>query len=83
LVVSTTNAIGLGDVAAVQALIPDFPVLAVEIAPGKGGISSTDNRVSPVRTGPPSTRFRPKILDPISSNRNNTQDFFPTLSVES
>ena len=42
LVVSTTNAIGLGDVAAVQALIPDFPVLAVEIAPGKGGISSTD-----------------------------------------
>lgn len=31
LVVSTTNAIGLADIAAVQALIPDFPVLVVDI----------------------------------------------------
>ena len=31
IVVSTTNAIGLADFAAVQALIPDFPVLAVDI----------------------------------------------------
>jgi bifunctional enzyme CysN/CysC len=48
LVVSTTNAIGLGDVAAVQALIPDFPVLAVEITPDKeGGLSSADLRLTP------------------------------------
>jgi bifunctional enzyme CysN/CysC len=33
LVVSTTNAIGLADVAAVRALIPDFPVLTVDIQP--------------------------------------------------
>jgi bifunctional enzyme CysN/CysC len=32
-VVSTTNAIGLADVAAVQALIPDFPVLTVLVDP--------------------------------------------------
>jgi bifunctional enzyme CysN/CysC len=32
LVVSTTNSIGLADVAAVQALISDFPVLSVEIS---------------------------------------------------
>jgi len=31
LVISTTNSIGLADFSAVQALIPDFPVLAVEI----------------------------------------------------
>jgi hypothetical protein len=45
LVVSTTNAIGLADVAAVQALIPDFPVLAVEITPEGGGLSSADLRL--------------------------------------
>ena len=33
LVVSTTNSIGLADVAAVQALIPDFPVFVVHIDP--------------------------------------------------
>jgi bifunctional enzyme CysN/CysC len=42
LVVSTTNAIGLADFAAVQALIPDFPVLAVEIDPTGKTVSSTD-----------------------------------------
>jgi len=42
LVVSTTNAIGLGDVAAVQALVPDFPVLVVEVDPSKSGIGDTD-----------------------------------------
>jgi bifunctional enzyme CysN/CysC len=37
LVISTTNAIGLADVVAVEALLPDFPVLTVEIrAPGAG-----------------------------------------------
>jgi bifunctional enzyme CysN/CysC len=31
IVVSTTNSIGLADFAAVQALIPDFPVIAIEV----------------------------------------------------
>ena len=42
LVISTTNAIGLADFAVVQALIPDFPILAVEIEPSKGAVSSAD-----------------------------------------
>src|SRR5207248_487616 len=33
IVISTTNAIGLADFAAVQTLIPDFPVLTVHIDP--------------------------------------------------
>src|SRR6185295_7481311 len=33
LVISTTNTIGLADFAAVQAVIPDYPVLAVDINP--------------------------------------------------
>jgi bifunctional enzyme CysN/CysC len=63
LVVSTTNAIGLGDVAAVQALIPDFPVLAVEIT-GEGG--NLFNRHAPHRARN-RTGFRPKshrFIDP-------------------
>lgn len=32
LVVSTTNAIGLADLSAVQALIPDFPIIAIEVS---------------------------------------------------
>lgn len=31
LVISTTNSIGLADVAAVQALVPDFPVLVIDV----------------------------------------------------
>ncbi len=42
LVVSTTNAIGLADVAAVQALVPDFPVIAIEIEPGDKKLRSGD-----------------------------------------
>lgn len=42
LVVSTTNAIGLADFASVQALIPDFPVLAIEIDPTGKAVSSSD-----------------------------------------
>src|SRR5262249_15116738 len=38
IVVSTTNAIGLADVAAVQALIPDFQTVVVDLDPsGAGG----------------------------------------------
>jgi bifunctional enzyme CysN/CysC len=42
IVVSTTNAIGLADFAAVQALIPDFPVLAIEVDPTGKAVSSSD-----------------------------------------
>jgi len=42
LVISTTNAIGLADFAAVQALIPDFPVLAVELHASKSTVSAAD-----------------------------------------
>lgn len=44
LVISTTNAIGLADFASVQALIPDFPVLAVEINPSKSTLGTADLR---------------------------------------
>ncbi len=46
LVVSTTNSIGLADLAAVQALIPDFPVIAVEIDPSGSTIQQSDLRLS-------------------------------------
>jgi bifunctional enzyme CysN/CysC len=46
LVISTTNAIGLADFAAVQALIPDYPVLTVEINPSASVIGSADLQLS-------------------------------------
>jgi len=46
LVVSTTNAIGLADVGAVQALVPDFPLLVVEINPAGGAVSASDLRLT-------------------------------------
>lgn len=46
IVVSTTNSIGLADYAAVQALIPDFPVIAIEIDPKGGNIAPCDIRLS-------------------------------------
>ncbi|HVO32585.1 MAG TPA: GTP-binding protein [Elusimicrobiota bacterium] len=46
IVVSTTNAIGLADFAAVQALIPDFPVLTVDINPSATVIGSSDLRLT-------------------------------------
>lgn len=45
LVISTTNSIGLADVAAVQALIPDYPVVSVDIDP-KGSTDVCDLRLS-------------------------------------
>jgi len=42
LVISTTNSIGLADFSAVQALISDFPVLAVDVNPAKSAIGSAD-----------------------------------------
>lgn len=46
IVVSTTNSIGLADVAGVQALIPDFPLLVVEVDPSSRGLTTADVRLS-------------------------------------
>ncbi len=46
LVISTTNAIGLADFAAVQALIPDFPILAVEINAIASSVGTADLRIT-------------------------------------
>ncbi|MCG3203849.1 MAG: Bifunctional enzyme CysN/CysC [Elusimicrobia bacterium] len=46
IVVSTTNAIGLADIAAVQALIPDFQILVIDIDPSGKNIESCDMRLN-------------------------------------
>jgi len=45
LVVSTTNAIGLGDFGAVQALIPHAPSLVIEVDPGGTSAEACDLRI--------------------------------------
>ena len=51
-VISTTNSIGLADVAAVQALIPDFPVLTVELNPTTAVLGSADLQLAGKETEP-------------------------------
>jgi bifunctional enzyme CysN/CysC len=46
IVVSTTNAIGLADATAVQALIPDSPMLLVDIDAGGASAQACDLRIS-------------------------------------
>ena len=46
IVVSTTNAIGLADATAVQALIPDSPMLLVDIDPTGASTQACDLRIS-------------------------------------
>jgi bifunctional enzyme CysN/CysC len=46
IVVSTTNAIGLGDLAAVQALITQFTIIAVEIDPTQTSVAPCDLRLT-------------------------------------
>lgn len=62
LVISTTNAIGLADVASVQAVIPDFPVLTVELS-GEGALSSADMRLTGQETELESAQ---KVIDLLS-----------------
>jgi adenylylsulfate kinase-like enzyme len=45
LVVSTTNAIGLADYGAVQALIPDAPSIVIDIDPGGDSLAPCDLRI--------------------------------------
>lgn len=42
IVVSTTNSIGLADFAAVQALIPDFPILIINVDPSQQSLAPSD-----------------------------------------
>ena len=42
IVVSTTNAIGLADATAVQALIPDAPLVLVQVGDGEGSARAHD-----------------------------------------
>jgi bifunctional enzyme CysN/CysC len=46
LVVSTTNSIGLADIASVQALIPDFPLIIVDVDPSSTSIAPCDLRLT-------------------------------------
>jgi adenylylsulfate kinase-like enzyme len=45
IVVSTTNAIGLADATAVQALIPDSPMLLVDVDPDDASTQACDLRI--------------------------------------
>jgi bifunctional enzyme CysN/CysC len=56
LVVSTTNAIGLADVAAVQALIPDYPVVAILVDPTGAVCDACDLKFSGQETEADATR---------------------------
>lgn len=42
IVVSTTNAIGLADFAEVQALIPNFPILIIDVDPSRQSLAPSD-----------------------------------------
>jgi hypothetical protein len=44
--VSTTNAIGLADATAVQALIPDTPMVLVEVGSSGAGAAACDLHIS-------------------------------------
>jgi adenylylsulfate kinase-like enzyme len=46
IVVSTTNSIGLGDFSAVQALLPDFTILTIEVDPTGTSIAPCDLRLT-------------------------------------
>jgi bifunctional enzyme CysN/CysC len=59
LVISTTNSIGLADFASVQALIPDYRVLTVDINPGAAAIGSSDLHLTGVEN-------EPDVLDKVS-----------------
>jgi bifunctional enzyme CysN/CysC len=45
IVVSTTNAIGLGDATAVQALVPDAPMLVIDVDPSGASTQACDLRI--------------------------------------
>lgn len=46
IVVSTTNAIGLGDATAVQALVPDAPMLVIDVDPSGASTQACDLRIA-------------------------------------
>jgi bifunctional enzyme CysN/CysC len=46
IVVSTTNSIGLGDATAVQALVPDAPMLVIDVDPSGASTQACDLRIA-------------------------------------
>lgn len=65
LVVSTTNAIGLADATAVQALIPDTPMLLVDVDPDDASTQACDLRI---RGTEPEAEVIAKIADLLARN---------------
>src|SRR5438552_11924116 len=66
IVVSTTNAIGLADFGAVQALIPDAPSLALEIDPDVHSAQRCDPRI---RGDEPEHEVTAAIIDPLAKRQ--------------
>jgi bifunctional enzyme CysN/CysC len=63
LVISTTNAIGLADFSAVQALIPDYPVLAVDINSSSTALGPADLRLTGKESEPEVIRTVTELLN--------------------
>ena len=66
LVVSTTNAIGLADYGAVQALIPDAPSIVVDIDPDGDSLAPCDLRV---RGNEPEGEVVARIVDLLAARQ--------------
>jgi bifunctional enzyme CysN/CysC len=66
LVVSTTNAIGLADYGAVQALIPDAPSIIVDIDPAGDSLAPCDLRI---RGNEPEPEVVTKIVDLLAARQ--------------
>jgi adenylylsulfate kinase-like enzyme len=66
IVISTTNAIGLSDFAAVQALISNFPVITIEIDPAGSSLSVSDIRLNGKETEP---QVIARVTDLLIKNR--------------
>jgi len=69
IVVSTTNAIGLADGAAVQALIPDSPLLLIDIDPDGSSAQDCDLRI---RGTEPEAEVIAKINDLLAARKITT-----------
>ena len=65
IVVSTTNSIGLADATAVQALIPDTPMLLVDVDPDDASTQACDLRI---RGNEPEAEVIAKIADLLAKN---------------
>jgi len=65
IVVSTTNSIGLADATAVQALIPDTPMLLIDVDPDDASTQACDLRI---RGDEPEAEVIAKIAELLARN---------------